>query len=326
VGFDDAGTILAYRVQFHSDGGAAADLSTSVMERTMLHAENAYFIPHIDIRGRVCFTNYPPNTAFRGFGGPQGMAAIENVMQEITAHLQHSAERSVLCTDRSVLSTEYSVLSTQCSVASTQRSGSTAASADGNGQPSTTASIDALDVRLGNVYGTIDRNVAPYGQIVARNHLPEILLGLAERCDYRCRVAEIEQFNRTDRLSLRGLALTPVKFGISFTTKFLNQANALVNVYTDGTVQVSTGGTEMGQGLNTKIRQLVADAFGLPPDRVLLMPTSTEKNNNTSPTAASAGTDLNGAAALDACRQILARLADYAARRFAAPELGLTES
>jgi xanthine dehydrogenase large subunit len=225
-------------------------------------------------------------------------------MQEIAAYLNAS--------------TEYSVLGTQYSTREND-------SSDGNGRRGTRV-CDAFDVRLRNVYGTSDRNITPYGQIVVRNHLPEILQTLAERCQYRRRLAEIDQFNRTDRLWLRGLAITPVKFGISFTSKFLNQANALVNVYADGTVQVSTGGTEMGQGLNTKIRQIVADAFGLPPDRVLLMPTSTEKNNNTSPTAASASTDLNGAAALDACRQILARLAAYAARRFASSELGLTES
>ncbi len=285
VGFDDAGSILAYRVQFHSDGGAAADLSTSVMERTMLHAENAYFIPHIDLRGRVCFTNYPPNTAFRGFGGPQGMAAMESVIQEIAAYLRQRAVGA-------------------------------------NGSPG----IDALDVQRRNVYGVEDRNVTPYGQIVARNHLPEILDQLAQRSNYRQRMAEIVAANRTDRLWLRGLAISPVKFGISFTTRFLNQANALVNVYTDGTVQVSTGGTEMGQGLNIKIRQLVADEFGLPIESVLVMPTSTEKNNNTSPTAASAGTDLNGAAAVDACRQIKSRLAAFAASRLASLDMGLTES
>lgn len=305
VGFDDAGTIQAYRVQFYSDGGASADLSTSVMERTMLHAENAYFIPNIDIRGRVCFTNYPSNTAFRGFGGPQGMAAMENVIQEIAAYLNAR-------TQGSVLGTQYSVLST----------GST----NGNGQPSDSLRIAALDVQTRNVYGTSERNVTPYGQIFTRNHLPEILRTLADRCDYRGRLAEIEQANNNDRLWLRGLAMMPVKFGISFTTKFLNQANALVNIYTDGTVQVSTGGTEMGQGLNTKIRQLVADAFGLPTDDVLIMPTSTEKNINTSPSAASATTDLNGAAALDACQKIHQRLAAYAALRFASSELGLTES
>lgn len=285
VGFDDAGAIQAYRVQFYSDGGAAADLSTSVMERTMLHADNAYYIPHVDIRGRVCFTNYPPNTAFRGFGGPQGMATIENVVQEIAAYLR-------------------------------------ALSAESNGA----RPIDALDVQMHNVYGTTDRNVTPYGQIVRKNHLPEVLAQLADRCRYRQRLAEINEANRTDRLALHGLAITPVKFGISFTTRFLNQANALVNVYMDGTVQVSTGGTEMGQGLNIKIRQLVADEFGLSLDRVLVMPTSTEKNINTSPTAASAGTDLNGAAALDACRQIKDRLAAYAASRFASTDLGLTLS
>lgn len=285
VGFDDAGTIQAYRVQFYSDGGAAADLSTSVMERTMLHADNAYYIPHVDIRGRVCFTNYPPNTAFRGFGGPQGMATIESVVQEIAAYLK-------------------------------------ARTAQSNGA----RPIDALDVQLRNVYGTTDRNVTPYGQIVRKNHLPEVLNQLAERCEYRRRLNEIDDANRADRLWLRGLAITPVKFGISFTTRFLNQANALVNVYQDGTVQVSTGGTEMGQGLNVKIRQLVADEFGLSLDRVLVMATSTEKNINTSPTAASASTDLNGAAALDACRQIKERLAAYAASRFASSELGLTLS
>ena len=154
-----------------------------------------------------------------------------------------------------------------------------------------------MEVQKRNLYGTDDRNITPYGQLFKKNHLPEILHGLAERCEFDRRLAAIEQRIKTDRLWLRGLAISPVKFGISFTTKFLNQANALVNVYYDGTVQVSTGGTEMGQGLNVKIRQLVADEFGLPIERVLVMATSTEKNINTSPTAASASTDLNGAAA-----------------------------
>jgi|688.fasta_scaffold17666_2 xanthine dehydrogenase large subunit len=281
VGFDDEGRILAYRVQFHSDGGAAADLSTSVMERSMLHADNAYFLEHVDLRGQVCFTNHPPTTAFRGFGGPQGMAVIENAIQEIATYLRQRR---------------------------------------GPGAPS------ALDIQRRNLYGAAGRDVTPYGQIVARNHLSEIVATLADRCDHSGRLAEIEAANARDPLWLRGLALMPVKFGISFTTRFLNQGNALVNVYTDGTVQVSTGGTEMGQGLNTKIRQLVADEFGLHPDRVLLMPTSTEKNNNTSPTAASAGTDLNGAAAVAACLQIRGRMAAWAARQFASAALGLTES
>jgi xanthine dehydrogenase large subunit len=195
-----------------------------------------------------------------------------------------------------------------------------------NGQETTAASVDAFDVQLRNVYGTSDRNITPYGQLFVKNHLPEILMMLADRSEYRQRLEEIERANAADRLWLRGLAISPVKFGISFTTRFLNQGNALVNVYADGTVQVSTGGTEMGQGLNVKIRQLVADEFGLPPDRVLVMTTSTEKNHNTSPTAASAGTDLNGAAAVEACRQIKTRLSAYAARRFASAEGGLSES
>jgi xanthine dehydrogenase large subunit len=274
VGFDDSGRILALKTQFYSDGGAAADLSLAVMERTMLHAENGYYIPDIEINGRVCFTNYPPNTAFRGFGGPQGMAAMENIIHEIAQHL----------------------------------------------------GLDALEIQRRNLYGCDERNITPYCQVFTKNHLPEIVDSLAKSSDYARRRDAIEAANCTDRLRLRGIALSPVKFGISFTTRFMNQASALVNVYTDGTVQVSTGGTEMGQGLNTKIRQLVADEFGLPWDRVVLMPTSTEKNANTSPTAASAGTDLNGAAAVDAARQIKSRLAAFAARRFADTELGLAES
>ncbi len=274
VGFDDAGLIQGLRYEFYSDGGAAADLSTAVMERTMLHAENAYYISDIEIQGQVCFTNYPPNTAFRGFGGPQAVAAMENVVERIAGHLGE----------------------------------------------------DAYDIRTRNVYGVDDRNVTPYGQLFTRNHLPEIFESLAESSDYKRRREEIAAFNAVDPMQLRGIAMTPVKFGISFTSKFLNQANALVNVYTDGTVQVSTGGTEMGQGLNTKIRQLTADELGVPYEDVLVMPTSTEKSNNTSPTAASAGTDLNGAAAVDACRKIKTRLAEFAASLLASVEDGLVPS
>lgn len=274
VGFDDTGRILGLKTQFYSDGGCSADLSLAVMERTMLHAENAYYIPDIDIHGRVCFTNFPSNTAFRGFGGPQGVAAIENIIYEIAQEL----------------------------------------------------GVDPLEVQRRNLYGVGERNVTPYCQTFTRNHLPEIVETLAKSSDYVNRRQAIEAQNASDRLRLRGIALSPVKFGISFTTRFMNQASALVNVYTDGTVQVSTGGTEMGQGLNTKIRQLVADEFGIDWKRVVLMPTSTEKNANTSPTAASAGTDLNGAAALNAARQIKEGLAIFVARQFASLDLGLAES
>ena len=262
VGFDDDGRVIAVKFDFFSNGGAHADLSTSVMERTMLHSDNAYHLPNVSITGQVCKTNMPPNTAFRGFGGPQGVVVIENVMQEIAQ----------------------------------------------------TLGMDALDVRKINLYhdGDESRNTTPYGQVVRDHLLPEIYQSLEASSDYHRRVASVQAFNRNSKTHLKGIALSGIKFGISFTSKFLNQGNALVNVYTDGTVQVSTGGTEMGQGLNTKIRQMVADEFGIPVGDVILMTTSTEKNNNTSPTAASAGTDLNGAAAVMACEEIKKRMAMFA--------------
>jgi len=268
IAFDSNGRLLAAQFDYYSNGGAFADLSTSIMQRSMLHAENAYHIRQLRVTGQVCRTNLPPNTAFRGFGGPQAIAVIENCLQEIAQVVQR----------------------------------------------------DALDVRRLNLYrdGDPQRSITQYGQTVRDHMLEEIFDQLVESSDYRLRMAAVHKFNLTSPTHLKGLAISAVKFGISFTTKFLNQANALVNVYTDGTVQVSTGGTEMGQGLNTKIRQLVADAFGLEPDRVRLMTTSTEKNHNTSPTAASAGTDLNGAAALDACHQIIGRLKQFAAQQFSA--------
>lgn len=273
VAFDAQGRLLAAEFDFYSNGGAFADLSTSVMERTMLHAENAYHVPLMRVTGSVCRTNLPPFTAFRGFGGPQAIAVIENAMQEIARMIGR----------------------------------------------------DALDVRRLNLYrdGDPEQSVTHYGQIVRDHLLVETFDRLEASCDYRERMQQVERFNAESSTRLKGLAVTPVKFGISFTTKFLNQANALVNVYTDGTVQVSTGGTEMGQGLNTKIRQMVADEFGLSPDRVRLMTTSTEKNHNASPTAASAGTDLNGAAALNACAKIKQRMAEYAATLFASEQRGL---
>ncbi|MEM9108914.1 MAG: xanthine dehydrogenase molybdopterin binding subunit [Planctomycetota bacterium] len=265
AGYNDQGDLLALDIMFVSNGGAYADLSTSVMERTMLHADNAYYIPDVRIIGKIAKTNLPPNTAFRGFGGPQGVVAIETILQDIAQKLDQ----------------------------------------------------DAFEIRRRNVYGHQTRNVTPYGQIVRNHVLPELFDDLAKRCDYRQRMERVEQFNAQSKTHLKGLAMTAIKFGISFTTRFLNQGNALVNVYTDGTVQVSTGGTEMGQGLNTKIKQLVAEAFAIEPDAVRLMTTSTEKNHNTSPTAASAGTDLNGSAAVNACEQIKERMRVYAAELLA---------
>jgi xanthine dehydrogenase molybdopterin binding subunit/xanthine dehydrogenase small subunit len=274
VGFSAEGRIEALVLELYSDAGCAADLSLAVMERSMLHADNAYFIPNITVTGRVCRTNRPSNTAMRGFGGPQGIAAIENVIEEIAAFL----------------------------------------------------GVDALEVRRLNCYGGSGRDITPYGQVVANNTLPIVLDRLAETADYARRCDEIARFNSNSRTHLRGLALTPVKFGISFTRRALNQANALVNIYLDGTIQVSTGGTEMGQGLNTKIRQIVAAELALPVEAVRVMAASTEKNNNTSPTAASASTDLNGTAALRAVQTLKERLALTAARHFASPEDGIEPS
>jgi xanthine dehydrogenase large subunit len=274
VGFDAQGRIEGLILDLYSDGGCSADLSLAVMERSMLHADNAYFLPDVAISGTVCRTNHPSNTAMRGFGGPQGIAAIENIVEEIAASL----------------------------------------------------GLDPLEVRRRNAYGGPPRDVTPYGQVIETNTLPRIFDALAASSDYVRRRREILRFNADSRTQLRGLALTPVKFGISFTRRTLNQGNALVNIYLDGTIQVSTGGTEMGQGLNTKIRQVVADVFALPLEMVRVMPCSTEKNNNTSPTAASASTDLNGTAALRACETLRGRLAAVAARCFAAPDDGIEAS
>jgi len=269
VGFSDEGVIEGIAFDFFSNGGAYADLSTSVLERTMLHADNAYYLSDVVINAEICRTNLPPNTAFRGFGGPQGVATIECIMEEISAHL----------------------------------------------------GLDAFDVRERNLYGKETRNITPYGQIVKEHFLADVVKRVRLLSDYDRRQQEIN--HESDPLFLRGISLSPVKFGISFTTRFLNQANALVNVYTDGTVQVSTGATEMGQGVNTKLAQIVADEFGISYGDVLVMPTSTEKNSNTSPTAASAGTDLNGFACKDACDKIKNRLREYAARHFSSVNRGL---
>jgi xanthine dehydrogenase large subunit len=272
AGFTSDGHITALHTRLFSNGGCSSDLSFAVLERAMLHSDNAYYLPNVRIEGRVCKTNLPSNTAFRGFGGPQGLAGIENVIEEIAAVLRR----------------------------------------------------DPLDIRIANCYGIDQRNVTPYGQIVRNNTLPELFASLRRQCRYDDRREEIRDFNQSSPTHLRGLALSPVKFGISFTRRAMNQANALVNIYLDGSVMVSTGATEMGQGVNTRVRQIVADELGIGYDRVLMAPTSTDKNNNTSPTAASAGTDLNGAAAVDACGRLRSRLAEVAANMLGNPADGLT--
>lgn len=274
VGFTSEGKITALKVNLFSDGGAAADLSMAVMARAMTHTDNAYFIPDVEIIGQVCKTHLPPNTAFRGFGGPQGVVTIENIIEEIATFLNK----------------------------------------------------DALDIRKLNLYGIEENNVTPYGQTITENSLPDIVHQLEETSQYKRRREEITKFNAQSQTHLKGLAFTLVKFGISFNTKFLNQANALVNIYLDGTIQVSTGATEMGQGVNTSIKQLVAGVFDLDADSVIMMPTSTEKNNNTSATAASSGTDLNGSAAVNAAEIIKARMTEVAAVFLASKEIDLLPS
>ena len=261
VGYDDEGRILALNAELFSDGGAYLDLSAPVLQRAMLHCDNAYFIPHLRVVGQICKTHQPPNTAFRGFGGPQGVVFIENIIEEI------ASERK----------------------------------------------IDPLLVRQRNLYGTHERNVTHYGQTVENNTLPELFEKIIERSDYYRRRQDIDCFNHKQTLALRALSVTPVKFGISFTVKHLNQGNALVNLHRDGTIQVSTGATEMGQGVNIKIAQIVAEVFGISTEAVKIMPTSTEKNHNTSPTAASSGSDINGFAAQSAALAIRHRLAAFAA-------------
>jgi xanthine dehydrogenase large subunit len=271
VAFDDSGRVLALKAHLYADGGAACDLSPAVLGRALTHIDNAYYIENVEVVGQICRTNYPPTTAFRGFGGPQGVATIENIMQDVAAYLKK----------------------------------------------------DPLDVRLANVYGINERNTTHYGQLLKHNTLPQLFDEVIESSDYRNRRKAVEKFNSESKTHLKGLALTPVKFGISFTTKFLNQANALVNVYVDGSVQVSTGATEMGQGVNTNIKMLVADEFSISPDQVIVMTTSTEKNNNTSATAASSATDLNGSAAINACQKIKLSMAEVAAKHFDSVEIGI---
>jgi xanthine dehydrogenase large subunit len=260
-GHDADGRLTAVDVTFNARCRYSADLSLGVNDRTMFHADNAYYYPAVRIRSRRIKTDTVSNTAFRGFGGPQGVLFAERMMQEIAV-----------------------------------RTGR-----------------DALDIRKANFYAET-RDVTPYGMRVEDNILPELIAELEDSSDYRGRRAEIDRFNAGSRILKKGLALTPVKFGIAFTLKHLNQAGALVHVYTDGSVQVNHGGTEMGQGLHTKIAQVTAEEFGIGLDRVRITATTTDKVPNTTPTAASSGSDLNGMAAKRAAGAIRERMAALMAR------------
>jgi xanthine dehydrogenase large subunit len=261
VGYNSDGKIQAVEATYAARGGFSSDLTGPVTDRALFHADNAYFYPAVRVKSLPLYTNTVSNTAFRGFGGPQGMLACERWIEDIAYDLGK----------------------------------------------------DPLEIRKANFYGTEDRNVTPYWQTVNDNIIHRIVAELEESSDYQQRRADILAFNKTSRIIRKGIALTPVKFGISFTATMFNQAGALVHVYRDGSVHLSHGGTEMGQGLHQKVAQVVADAFGLPLEMIKINATTTGKVPNTSATAASSGSDLNGMAALDACNQIKARLRAHAA-------------
>ncbi|MDG1482714.1 MAG: xanthine dehydrogenase molybdopterin binding subunit [Myxococcota bacterium] len=259
VGFGADGRIVGVEAELFSDGGWSTDLSLPVLDRALFHVDNAYFLPAVRIVGRVCKTNLPSNTAFRGFGGPQGMLVLEEAINRY-------AER---------------------------------------------IGADPAEVRSRSYYGAAPRDRAPYGQLVPESRSQRIWEAQSEA--YTARRSAVETFNKTSRYIKRGVGYQPVKFGISFTNAMLNQAGALVLIYADGSVQLNHGGTEMGQGLYTKMIAVAADILGVPVESVRQMPTNTEKVPNTSATAASSGTDLNGAAVADACTTLRQRLSTVAA-------------
>lgn len=261
VGFDGSGLITGLKLTLAANCGFSADLSGPVADRAVFHVDNAYFLSDVEITSYRCKTNTQSHTAFRGFGGPQGMIVTEAILGDIARRL----------------------------------------------------GLDPLDVRKRNLYGITERNVTHYQMTVEDNILEPLLSRLEESSAYRQRRDDIARWNAQSPVIKRGLALTPVKFGISFTATFFNQAGALVHVYTDGSVQVNHGGTEMGQGLNTKVAQIVADELGVPFERVRVTAADTSKVPNASATAASSGTDLNGRAAQFAARQVRERLAQFVA-------------
>jgi len=265
VGYDDAGRIVAAKVDMVSRAGFSADLSAPVATRAVCHFDNTYYLSDVDIKASCGKTNTQSNTAFRGFGGPQGAIAIEYIVDEIARNLGR----------------------------------------------------DPLDIRKLNFYGRNDeegRNVTQYGQKIVDNVIHELVAELEASSEYRQRRAAVEAFNAGSPVLKKGLALTPVKFGIAFNVTHFNQAGALVHVYTDGSVLVNHGGTEMGQGINTKVAQVVAHELGIPLELVRVSATDTSKVANTSATAASTGADLNGKAAQDAAHTIRRRLAEFFAK------------
>ena len=264
VGFDDDGLLHGIEMDLAGNCGYSPDLSGSIVDRAMFHSDNAYFLGNATINGHRCKTNTASNTAYRGFGGPQGMVAIEEVMDAVARSLGK----------------------------------------------------DPLEVRKTNYYGKTERNVTHYHQTVEHNVIHEMTAELEESAEYAKRRREIIEFNQKSPVLKKGLAMTPVKFGISFTATFLNQAGALIHIYTDGSIHLNHGGTEMGQGLNTKVAQVVAEVFQVDIERIQITATNTDKVPNTSPTAASSGTDLNGMAAKNAAETIKQRLVEFLVREY----------
>ncbi|MBD9517265.1 xanthine dehydrogenase molybdopterin binding subunit [Pseudomonas sp. PDM22] len=268
VGFEDDGLLHGINIELAGNCGYSPDLSGSIVDRAMFHSDNAYFLGNATVNGHRCKTNTASNTAYRGFGGPQGMVAIEEIMDAVARHLGK----------------------------------------------------DPLEVRKRNYYGKDERNVTHYYQQVEHNLLQEMTEELEASAEYAKRRAEIREFNADSPVLKKGLSLTPVKFGISFTATFLNQAGALIHIYTDGSIHLNHGGTEMGQGLNTKVAQVVAEVFQVDIDRVQITATNTDKVPNTSPTAASSGADLNGKAAQNAAETLRQRLVEFAAKHWKVTE------
>ena len=267
VGFDADGRIEAVSIELASRCGCSADLSQAINDRAMFHADNCYFYPAVKILSHRAKTHTVSATAFRGFGGPQGMIVAERMLD----HIAHALGK------------------------------------------------DPLAVRLANLYGP-GRDVTPYAMQVADNVAPQLIADLVASSDYAARRAAVADWNESHRVIKKGIALTPVKFGISFTTTHLNQGGALVHIYTDGSILLNHGGTEMGQGLMIKVAQVVADVFAVPVERVRISSTRTDKVPNTSATAASSGSDLNGMAAFNAAETIRARLSAFASAHFGVEE------
>ena len=264
VGFSDKGEIKSVKLKLSSKCGISPDLSLAINERALLHIDNAYFIPNLEVQNYLCKTNTSSSTAFRGFGGNQGMMAIENIIDNISRHLGK----------------------------------------------------DPSEIRKINFYKKNSRNITHYGMKIEDNVINEIFNKLLKKSNYKKRYSEIKKFNLKNKYKKKGIAITPVKFGISFTTIHLNQAGALVHIYTDGSVHLNHGGIEMGQGTHTKIAQLVSKSLGIPYEKVQISSTNTSKVPNTSASAASSTTDLNGAAALDAVKKIKLNLEKFIKNKY----------